>query len=342
MAGKRRKLVSNSGDVASIEVFAGAHVSAAAALFAGQYRGRRAQRPDLPRRCEDPAVVGELLARWQGYAPGVALMQGGMLAGYLLGIALPEFKGTQSGVYCPIWAHAADGADRGETYSAMYAAASGRWLEAGHVAHAVTLYSDDREALDTWFWDGFGLVVVDALRPLAPLTSSTRADVDIRRALPTDVPRLLPLLANLRDHLRRAPVFAADAHATTEAELLAWLRAPAHAFWLAEAEDTIAGFIRCQAASGDVALVVKDPGTISVSGAYVAPFWRGRGIGTALLARLTAWATASGFARCSVDFESQNRVARRFWLRHFAPVCYSVLRRVDERSLSAIAVPACG
>jgi hypothetical protein len=32
-----------------------------------------------------------------------------------------------------------------------------------------------------------------------------------------------------------------------------------------------------------------------------------------------------------VDFEPQNIPAAHFWLKHFQPVCYSLIRHVDER-----------
>jgi hypothetical protein len=32
--------------------------------------------------------------------------------------------------------------------------------------------------------------------------------------------------------------------------------------------------------------------------------------------------------RCAVDFESMNVEARRFWLRRFSPVVFSMVRRL--------------
>ncbi len=51
----------------------------------------------------------------------------------------------------------------------------------------------------------------------------------------------------------------------------------------------------------------------------------------ALLAKVIESASADGYARCAVDFEAHNIHGSRFWLRHFTPVAYSVLRRLDER-----------
>jgi len=64
--------------------------------------------------------------------------------------------------------------------------------------------------------------------------------------------------------------------------------------------------------------------------ACTAPDFRGKGVGTALLNHCLAWARERGYTNCAVDFEPMNAEGSRFWLRHFRPVCYSVMRAVDE------------
>jgi GNAT superfamily N-acetyltransferase len=81
-------------------------------------------------------------------------------------------------------------------------------------------------------------------------------------------------------------------------------------------------------ASDDASTIIRDPATASITGAYVLPDERGPGLMTALLDRALAWACAEGYARCAVDFEPMNPPARRFWLRHFAPVSNAVRRDV--------------
>ena len=42
--------------------------------------------------------------------------------------------------------------------------------------------------------------------------------------------------------------------------------------------------------------------------------------------------SGQGYVRCAVDFEPENVLGARFWLRAFQPVCYSLFRQVDERA----------
>lgn len=71
------------------------------------------------------------------------------------------------------------------------------------------------------------------------------------------------------------------------------------------------------------------PGTLNIMHAYTEPAWRGHGIAAALRAQAISAGRAQGYVRCAVDFESPNITAARFWIRHFRPVCYSVIRVVS-------------
>ena len=77
--------------------------------------------------------------------------------------------------------------------------------------------------------------------------------------------------------------------------------------------------------------IVQDEKTVSIVSAFTKEEARGRGIATALLNRSLEWAQEERYERCAVDFEPMNSLAARFWLRYFEPVCYSLMRRIDER-----------
>jgi GNAT superfamily N-acetyltransferase len=66
--------------------------------------------------------------------------------------------------------------------------------------------------------------------------------------------------------------------------------------------------------------------TLSITGAYVRPAYRGRKVGAALLDAASRDYASRGFTCCAVNFESFNPEAASFWMRYFEPVCLSVLR----------------
>jgi len=86
-------------------------------------------------------------------------------------------------------------------------------------------------------------------------------------------------------------------------------------------------------AKDDVSAIIFDEKTTSIYLAYTWEAMRGKDIATALLDHALNSARNNGYERCAVDFESMNLLGTRFWLRHFSPVCLSLLRYVDERVL---------
>ena len=121
-------------------------------------------------------------------------------------------------------------------------------------------------------------------------------------------------------HLEDAASFSGDA----------WLADPENALWFAYQGDEPVGYLGMTPSSRDACTIIRDPGTASIVKAYTLPEARGSGVATALLNHALAWAREQGYARCSVDFESMNPPARRFWLRCFKPVVVSLLRVVNE------------
>lgn len=223
-----------------------AHLNDAAELVASTYRRERKHVPSLPARYEDAAEFLPLLGDLSGKAPGAAALDGGKLAGFLLGMVISSFKGTERGTYCPEWAHAAAGNDRGAgTYRLMYRHLAARWVGRGCFTHVLTLFAHDQEAVGAWFEAGFGVLVVDACRPLGPVAgpgdgprftagqSNGGLEVEVRLGGPEDIPLVLSLGQGLRRHLASAPTFLRCLVVDDEAHWGEWLARPDHHLWLA-------------------------------------------------------------------------------------------------------------
>jgi GNAT superfamily N-acetyltransferase len=136
----------------------------------------------------------------------------------------------------------------------------------------------------------------------------------------------------LEHHLAAPPTFLANTQERDQDYHEGWLRDPDKAVWLAHRGTEAVAYMKLGPASDDASTVIYDGKTTSILGAYTKEEVRGRGIATALLNRSLEWARAAGYERCAVDFEPMNPRAARFWLRHFEPVCYTLVRTVDERA----------
>jgi GNAT superfamily N-acetyltransferase len=314
--------------------FESGHLDASVGLFVSGYEAQRALVPSLPQRYAERAEVLPLLRSLVLSYPGVVALDRGAVVGYLAGMFLSNFKGEGRGVYCPEWGHAAVGPRRDEVYTAMYTSLCTAWLREGCVNQALTIFAGDHEVLDAWFWFGFGMVVVDAIRGMEPAEGpeEPQGGVVVRLAVPGDAEILLPLARELTRYHRDGPIFLHRTEPRDSAEILRLLSDPQIRLWIAQDPGGQAvGLIQGQLGAEDACQVARDPKTASITGAYVKAHVRRNGVGLALLRAAMAWAAETECTRVSVDFESANPPGRTFWLKHFQPICYSVLRHVDDR-----------
>jgi len=312
-----------------------AHLEPGARLFVERYRQAREAVPALPVRHETTDGVLRLLGDLAGRAPGVVALEDGQVRGYLLGLPIQSFFGNQKGALVPIWGHAAVGDGRGRLYRAMYAGLAAKWVDAGYLNQAITVYADDSDARDAFFWNCFGLQAVDALRPTTAVSADSPPGIQVRRGTSADAAAVVPLSEGLYRHVASSPILFPLFSLPSVDRWAEWLAKEDHVLWLAFAREEAVGYIRFEPPTYDVSYVVHDPLTIAISGAFVHPEWRRRGVAEGVLSRAVAWAREAGYERVSVDFEAANQLACGFWLQHFHPVCHSLLRKVDERILWA-------
>lgn len=305
-----------------------------AALFIENFKRLRATVPILPDAMESPARVAEYLAgMFPEHCPGVVALDGGRVVGYMGWWLVDGFRGTdRKGAYCNEWAHAAADDSKAAVYRAIYRAAAGIWFDAGCEVHALTLLAHDRAVLDVWFWNGFGLTGVDAIRPIDPLNAALPAGITIRKATVADVDRLAVLELEHERHYLAPPVLMVVYEPQDAAGLTAFLQEPSNSIWLALENDEAFGYLRFEANSFGAATIVNAPDKIACTGAFLRPQQRGRGAAAALLDAALKDYAAQGYRRCSVDFESFNPEAAAFWMKYFTIVCLSVIRVPERRA----------
>jgi GNAT superfamily N-acetyltransferase len=306
-----------------IAPFEPAHAPAAARMFVASLEALRGRVPALPASLADIDAVQQRLTRLSG----VVAIEDGRLIGYLTSrFPIAAFRGTDRvGAYSPEWAHGALHAEHRAVDNALYRAAAVEWARTGCDVHAITLLAGDDAALRTWSWSGFGMAVVDAIRPTTPLVVPVSAPDTVRMASLDDAAALAVLDVEHVRHYTEAPVFMPPPGRLDEAAWLDFLSRPGNAAWLAE--DTVGpyGFLRFDREFHGSSVTESSTG-IFISGAYVRPGYRGRGAASAMLDAALRRYAADGITSCAVDFEAFNPEAATFWMRHFMPVCYSLMR----------------
>jgi GNAT superfamily N-acetyltransferase len=303
--------------------FSDAHVDTAAEVFVDAFADLRRRVTALP---DHLARVDVVASRLRGMN-GVAALDGGRLVGFLSAwYPIAGFRGTsRAGAYVPEWGHGAIGPNRPAVYRALYREASAGWARAGCSVHAITTLADDPEALETWFWSGFGMGTVDGIREMEPLSHPGSWTGGIRRATVEDASALARLDEAHQRHYADPPVFMVPRVPDDEAAWTRFLAQPRCSAWLAERDGTAVGFLRLDR-TYSASAAIESPSGAFISGAYVVPEHRRAGAMTAMLDAALRHHAAEGLTSCGVDFEAFNPEAATFWPRHFATVCLSMMR----------------
>jgi GNAT superfamily N-acetyltransferase len=299
----------------------------------------------VPAQWATTAAWEEPLAALAAHGIGRAAVRRGRVLGTLVGWPV-DASGTApagtSRVYCPEGAAGvAPDFEPGEArrlLEGLVEAAERDWVRAGIRTHLVSATADDMVLRETLAWLGFGISVVDALAtteafgttPANPPSDRAPSPPVVRLAGPADLGAVLALEIGLRDHLVDSPTYLVLGEPLDRSAWEVSLADPAFATFMAiDATAEAVGFLRIGPPADDVAPVVRDPGTASVSRAFTLADRRGAGIAAGLLGAAVAWAADRGAIRIGVDFESANVLATRFWTAHFSPVVLTHRRMLD-------------
>lgn len=306
------------------------HIEPAARLALAEYWDECTAVPILPagdyfqRLCE---LIGQLLE----HKLGMVAIEDGEVVGFLTCYEpWQQHFGTTMGTFSPIHAHGVVKKERRRVYSRLYQAVAEKWVKQGILSHAIALYAHDREALASFFWNGFGLRCVDAIRGVDPIIGGDASGCVLRElTLEEAAERIVPLKNLLLEHLRKTPAFI-PLYFTVDAEqMMEEYKERSSRYFVAELDVQTVAFIETTPAGENFAC--EDPSMMNICGAYMYPEFRGSGIYTKLLSYLINTLAKEGYTRCGVDFESFNPTASGFWLKYFIPYTHSVTRRIDER-----------
>jgi GNAT superfamily N-acetyltransferase len=316
--------------VITIQPLGDGQVHEAASLFVAQFAALRREVPLLSPELEDPMLPAAKLRRFVGSA--LAAVENGRLVGYLAWLLSDHFRGApRAGAYVPEWAHGAVPGRQAEVYRALYRAAATEWRAAGCEAHAISLLAHDEEAREAWFWNGFGLAVVDAVRPALPLADERGSSLTIRQATAGDAELLAELDAEHVQHYAAPPVLMPLPSADAAGAFREFLARPKNSIWLALDGDVAAGFMRFSGYDFDAVAILQSERAAFCNGAFIRPRYRGHRAGVGMLQAALRHYARLGMDALYTNFESFNPEAASFWPRYFRPVCFSLMRMPEVR-----------
>ncbi len=177
------------------------HIEQAMALVKNNYREEREAVPTLPKVEEFPDIT-----LFADNNLGAVMLEKNKVLGFL-GCYNPWEYNNIKRTYSPIHAHGAISNDREYIYKRLYQAAARKWKENNITSHGIGLYSHDKAAINSFFVNGFGMHLMDAIRPmealnLMPVTGYEYVELNVNNK-----EQLLELKNKLIDHLGDSPTF---------------------------------------------------------------------------------------------------------------------------------------
>lgn len=306
------------------------HINAAADLILSAYKEEKMAVPFLPNEQEFSSYFQKAIGNLFNKGKGIAAICNNQLIGFLAGVEVDEFWGKCKGIYSPLYGHGTIKKYRSSLYQELYKHAADLWVKNSCMNHAITFFAHDKETIDTWFWLGFGLRCVDAIREVTPINVS-HPSISIRKVDLCDIPSLADIERKLHLYFRNSPIFMPRMEEDPIQHLTEWLKKQNHHLWVAYYDGKPLGHMRIQ--PNAETFVSEHQNVMNITGAYVVDHERKSGIGAMLLEEIQQWLLQHGYPLCGVDFESINTTGSNFWTKHFTPYTYTMVRRIDERIL---------
>jgi len=257
---------------------------------------------------------------------GIAAFEGEEMVGFLCALG-PQKRvfGTTNvkGVWSPAHANAAIG-ERARVYHRMYQAAAEKWVNAGALAHNVTLYAHDDIAKQAWFTYGFGMRFMEAIKLIEP----GKAEGDFFELPRERAGELHGLWNALAGHLGNSPCFL-KYRRKNRAQVMKTFAQQDVRIFAARHEGKIAAYLKLCDSGEHFASGAQD--MMNICGASALPEVRGTGLYANLLRYVEGVLAGEGYARLGVDYESFNPTALGFWSKHFTAYTNTLVRRIDER-----------
>lgn len=280
---------------------------------------------------------------------GVTAMEGKRLIGFLCAYYPREdaFGSTNvKGTWSPIHSHGVNVEEKENfkreevwsykerIYSLLYQAAAKKWVEEGIRSHGISLYTHDKEAINSFFYNGFGLRCIDAIRSLDNIPNLItsldleKAKLEYCEVLKEEWGELLDQHNALIRHLGNSPTFMH--FDSMDVEELYRHTSEDVRYFSVKAEGKYIAYVKISTDGENFA--TEDHTMMNICGAYCDPQYRGKGVYHNLISYLMTILKQEGYQLLGVDCESFNPNARGFWLKYFTEYTHSLVRRIDDKA----------
>lgn len=262
---------------------------------------------------------------------GIVAFEAGEMLGYMsFWGGLENQFGNVIGSFSPLHGNAVGGKNRGQLASLLFQKTSEEMIKKDILSYAICTYAHDIEVRESLVMNGFGIRCADGIRLIEkPLNHSINMEFTYEELSYKDAACLLPLKNGLVKHLRKSPVYF-PCKEFSETEFVELNEKRRSRFFIAKDKEDIIGYI--EITKDGETFISEDMDTVHINGAFLQEGCRGKGILQSLLVHSFEKLKQEGVKKISVDFETINPTALRFWSKYFDIYTHSYVRRLDERA----------
>lgn len=308
------------------------HIPELTSIFYEMYKEAKHRNPLLP-EIDMNNVLENQLEKWIDRNLCFIALSENTVVGYIVGIPVNEFFSSFHGTYIPLFGHGAIKLDRQRIYQTLYTYASEFWMKNNQLSHAITMFCDNQESVNTWMLLGFGTRCIDAIRSSKPIYDRPVEEVfHIIKASEEHIPDIAELSFQDSLHFTKAPAFMVRPKESMEDiihNFKEWVSIDNHHLWIAYDQNQAVGYLRIEE-SGE-SFLSEHSDVMNITGAFTKEEYRGKGVSKQLLNHVLLWLTQHDYPLCVVDFESINVIGSNFWHKYFTPYTYSMHRLIDDR-----------
>ena len=308
--------------------FTHAHIEEATKLALANYNEERRNVSVLPTIDAVPE-----LSEFADNGMGVVAFNKNIMVGFLCCYKpfADAFESTNAkGIFSPMGANAAISENRAKIYAAMYQAAGEKWVRAGAVSHAISLYAHDKETQEQFFRYGFGLRCVDSIRSMELIDCLSCDEYELMELPQEEYMSVYPLHSMLNEYQCSSPYFMNRKPDTPESFENSYLKRKSR-FFGAKYQGNLCAYMKIL--SNGETFITEGDKYKHIAGAFCLPEHRGKGVYQNLLNSTIATLKNEGYIRLGVDFESFNPAGYGFWSKYFTAYTHGVVRRIDEKIL---------
>ncbi|MFO7969103.1 MAG: GNAT family N-acetyltransferase [Candidatus Izemoplasmatales bacterium] len=258
---------------------------------------------------------------------GKVLLIDNKIIGYLIGIKIENFWGKSKGFLSPIYGHFVKEKYRIQGYKLLYMALAKTLVEKEILSHAITMYTYDKNLIDTWFKLGFGLRCIDSIKAIKP--KKEKISTKIKPITKTNATDFVSLEESLHMVFTESPMFMPRTETDgLEAILDTISKDDNYMFGAYNNNLEPIGIIKIGPVGDNFITTHKK--MMNVKGLYIDKNHRKKGAARDLLAYCEKFLSDLGYELLGVDFESFNIYGSEFWHKNFSPYTNTVHRRIDE------------